>query len=73
MKVPRLTKSSRLMVLCIFVSMVGVFIGVGGLMAGREFAKPILIASATGMIAIFWLSDSLQPFDRFSSRKRKQD
>ncbi|WP_296098402.1 hypothetical protein [uncultured Agrobacterium sp.] len=68
-----MTKSSRLMVLCIFVSMVGVFIGVGGLMAGREFAKLILIASATGMIAIFWLSDALQPFDRFSSRKRKLD
>ncbi|MGV1915727.1 hypothetical protein [Rhizobium sp. 22-785-1] len=68
-----MTKSSRLMVLCIFVSMVGVFIEVGGLMAGREFAKPILIASATGMIAIFWLSDALQPFDRFSSRKRKLD
>ncbi len=73
MKVPRLTKSSRLMVLCIFVSMVGVFIEDGGLMAGLEFAKPILIASATGMIAIFWLSDALQPFDRFSSRKRKLD
>ncbi|MDP9571924.1 UNVERIFIED_ORG: hypothetical protein J2W66_002409 [Agrobacterium larrymoorei] len=73
MNEPRLTTSSRLLVLGIFVSMVGVFIGLAGLMAGYEFAKPILIASAVGMIAVLWLSDVFGPFDRFSSRKRKQD
>lgn len=73
MKKPQLTKSSRLLVLGIFVSMVGVFVGLAGLMADNEFAKPILIVSVTGMIAVFWLSDALQPFDRFSSRERKQD
>lgn len=73
MNEPRLARSSRLLVLGIFASMVGVFFGLAGLMAGFEFAKPILIASATGMIAVFWLSDVFGPFDRFSSRKRKQD
>ncbi len=41
MNEPCLTTSSRLLVLGIFVSMVGVFIGLAGLMAGYKFAKPI--------------------------------
>lgn len=42
-------------------------------MAGWMFAKPILIVSALGMMATFWLADSFKSFDRFSFCKRKQD
>ncbi len=49
--------------------------GVGGLLAGWAFAKPLLIGSGLALAAIFWLADTLRPeiFERFSSRKRKQD
>jgi len=58
-----------------FVSMCGIFVGLGGLLAGWTFAKPLLIGSGLALAAIFWLTDALRPeiFERFSSRKRKQD
>ncbi|WP_421361001.1 hypothetical protein [Agrobacterium rosae] len=68
-----LSGSASILLLCIFVLMVGVFVGIGGLIAGWVFAKPILIASAIGMVAVFWLADAFKSFDRFSFRKRKQD
>ncbi|WP_320201503.1 hypothetical protein RMR16_006920 [Agrobacterium sp. rho-13.3] len=75
MEKSRLGGTSRLIVLCIFVVMCGVFLGIGGLLAGWVFAKPLLIGSGIGLVAIFWLTDALKPetFDRFSFRKRKQD
>ena len=69
----RLPGSARILVLCIFALMVGVFVGIGGHMAGWMFAKPILIVSALGMMAAFLLADAFKSFDRFSFYKRKQD
>lgn len=75
METSRLGGSALLILLCMFVSMCGVFLGVGGLLAGWTFAKPLLIGSGLALAAIFWLADTLRPeiFERFSSRKRKQD
>ncbi len=71
----RLGGLALFILLCMFVAMCGIFVGVGGLLAGWTFAGPLLIGSGIGLAVIFWLTDALRPetFERFSSRERKQD
>jgi hypothetical protein len=64
-----MTFGLKLMVLTIFISVLGVFLGVAGMIAGWAWAKGIGLVSVVLLAIVFWL----EPNDRFLFGSKKED